>query len=297
MGPPLMTMASIPRRWSSTCRRSAASATSRHADRSKTNLAVYTVSKQSRQGSRSGRAANRRCIYNAQLHPCQYQRNHHDDRRTNLRLHPPGLEMTRTGKDYLTRVRDGRTIFLDGQLVEDPVDHPAFRNAMRTIAGLYDFMADAEHQELMTFESPSSGDRVGRFWQLPKSYEELVQRREAIAAWAELTYGFLGRSPDHVASSLSGMVMGIELFEDHSPQRARALLDYFEYARDKDLFVATVIANPRAYYQGRQDAGHKRGYCRRASDYDGAAAPGRRREIRLHGGRPNGHQRVENPAP
>ena len=154
--------------------------------------------------------------------------------------------MTRTGKDYLTRVRDGRTIFLDSQLVEDPVDHPAFRNAMRTIAGLYDFMADAEHQELMTFESPSSGDRVGRFWQLPKSYEELVQRREAIAAWAELTYGFLGRSPDHVASSLSGMVMGIELFEDHSPQRARALLDYFEYARDKDLFVATVIANPRA---------------------------------------------------
>ena len=154
--------------------------------------------------------------------------------------------MPRTGKDYLNRVRDGRVIFLDGQLIENPVDHPAFRNAMRTITGLYDFMAEAKNQELMTFESPSSGGRVGRFWQLPESYEELVRRREAITAWAELTYGFLGRSPDHVASCLSGMVMGIEVFEDHSPQRARALLDYFEYVRDQDLFVTYVIANPRA---------------------------------------------------
>ena len=154
--------------------------------------------------------------------------------------------MTRTGEDYLNRVRDGRTIFLDGQLIEDPVDHPAFRNATRTIAGLYDFMADPKNRELMTFQSASSGGRVGRFWQLPESYETLVRRRKAITAWAELTYGFLGRSPDHVASCLSGMVMGIELFEEHSPRRARALLDYFEYVRDQDLFVTYVIANPRA---------------------------------------------------
>ena len=154
--------------------------------------------------------------------------------------------MTRTGKDYLDRVRDGRTVFLDGQLIKNVVDHPAFRNAVNTVARMYDFQAAPENSELMTFESPTSGDRVNRCWQLPKSYDELVQRREAIAAWAELTYGYLGRSPDHVGSGLSGMVMGIEVFENHSPQRARALLDYFQYVRDNDLFVTYVIANPRA---------------------------------------------------
>lgn len=61
---------------------------------------------------------------------------------------------------------------------------------------------------MQTFVSPSSGDRVNRCWQLPGSYAELVQRREALTAWAELTYGFMGRSPDHVASCLSGMVIG-----------------------------------------------------------------------------------------
>ena len=154
--------------------------------------------------------------------------------------------MTRTGNDYLNRVRDGRTIFLDGQLVENVADHPAFRNAINTVACMYDFQAAPENSELMTFESPTSGSPVNRCWQLPKSYQELVQRREAIAAWAELTHGYLGRSPDHVGSSLGGMVMGIEVFEEHSPQRARALLDYFQYVRDNDLFVTYVIANPRA---------------------------------------------------
>lgn len=154
--------------------------------------------------------------------------------------------MARTGQDYLHSIRDGRVIYLDGQLIEESVDHPAFRNAARTIAGLYDFQSDPGNGDLMTFQSPSSGDAVNRFWHLPKSYEELVKRREAITAWAELTYGFLGRSPDHVGSCLAGMVMGIDVFEDHSPQRARALLDYYEYVRDRDLFVTYVIANPRA---------------------------------------------------
>jgi len=154
--------------------------------------------------------------------------------------------MPRTGQDYLNGIRDGRVIYLDGQLIEESVDHPAFRNAARTIAGLYDFQSASGNEDLMTFQSPTSGGSVNRFWQLPKSYEELVKRRESITAWAELTYGFLGRSPDHVGSCLAGMVMGIDVFEAHSPHRARALLEYYEYVRDRDLFVTYVIANPRA---------------------------------------------------
>ena len=73
-----------------------------------------------------------------------------------------------------------------------------------------------------------------------------MRRREAITAWAELTYGFLGRSPDHVGSCLGGMVMGIDLFRSRSEERAKALLDYYAYARDRDLFLTYVIANPRA---------------------------------------------------
>ena len=59
--------------------------------------------------------------------------------------------MPRTGQDYLHSIRDGRVIYLDGQLIEESVDHPAFRNAARTIAGLYDFQSAPGNGDLMTF--------------------------------------------------------------------------------------------------------------------------------------------------
>ena len=152
----------------------------------------------------------------------------------------------KTGVDHIKSLRDGRTVYLHGQAIRDVVEHPAYCNAIRSVAHLYDFQAEPAQHERMTFVSPSSGERISRCWQLPRSYQELVQRRQALTAWAELTYGFMGRSPDHVASCLAGMVMGLEVFERHGKERAAALLDYFAYARDHDLFVTYVIVNPQA---------------------------------------------------
>ena len=153
--------------------------------------------------------------------------------------------MTKTGQNHLDSLRDGRSVFLDGKLVGDVVDHPAYRNAIRSTAKLYDFQAAPENEELMTFVSPT-GARVNRSWHLPESYDELVQRRKAIEAWAEQTNGFLGRSPDHVASSLCGMMMRPDLFEAHGEKRAKAFADYFAYVRDNDQFVTYVVVGPQA---------------------------------------------------
>ena len=155
--------------------------------------------------------------------------------------------MTRTGQEYLDSLRDGRQVFLEGESISDVVDHPAYRNAVRTAAGLYDFQSAPENLDLMTFESPTSGERVNRSWQLPKTYDELVVRRRAMEAWAECTYGYMGRSPDHVASSLAGMMMRLDLFRAHGEERADAFADYFKYVRDNDLFVTYVITNPQGW--------------------------------------------------
>src|SRR5262249_49831485 len=98
----------------------------------------------------------------------------------------------------------------------------------------------------MTFASPDTERRVNRCWQLPESYAELADRRRALETWAELHFGFMGRSPDHVASCISGMFMGIELFEAYDKKRAAALRDYYRFARDNDLFLTYVIINPQA---------------------------------------------------
>ena len=154
--------------------------------------------------------------------------------------------MPKNGTEHRLSLQDGRAVFLDGDRVRDVTSHPAYRNSVATACALYDFQATAQNRELMTFESPTSGTRVNRCWQLPATYRDLVDRREAIAAWAALTGGWLGRSPDHVASCMAGQVMGVHHFRAHGEARARALLDYFEWARDNDVYMTYVIINPQA---------------------------------------------------
>jgi 4-hydroxyphenylacetate 3-monooxygenase len=152
----------------------------------------------------------------------------------------------KTGADHIKSLRDGRTVYIDGKLVDDVTTHPAFRNAVQSAAMLYDFQARPENIELMTFEPNGSNRRVNRAWQMPRNHAEMVQRRKALQAWAELSWGFLGRSPDHLASALVGQRMGIDVFRRHGEARAKALENYFEEASRNDYFLTYVIINPQA---------------------------------------------------
>lgn len=154
--------------------------------------------------------------------------------------------MTKSGIDHLRSLQDDREVYLHGERVGDVTVHPAFRNAVHSAARLYDFQSAPENLDQMTFVSPDTGERVSKCWQLPTNHEELLARRHALTVWAEQHFGFLGRSPDHVASGLCGMIMGVEVFEAYDPARAGALRDYYKFARDNDLYLSYVIINPQA---------------------------------------------------
>jgi 4-hydroxyphenylacetate 3-monooxygenase len=153
---------------------------------------------------------------------------------------------SKTGAEHIGSLKDGRTVYIDGSLVDDVTVHPAYRNAVASTGRLYDFQSHPENLELMTFVPEGCDRRVNRAWQMPRSYEELVQRRNALQAWARLSYGFMGRSPDHVASTLIGQRMGLDVFARHGAARAKALADYVDYATRNDLFLTYVIINPQA---------------------------------------------------
>lgn len=154
-------------------------------------------------------------------------------------------KFVKDGAAHIQSLRDGRSVFIDGELVSDVSEHPAFRNAVQSVGALYDFQAREQNQALMTFEV-EGGKRANRAWQAPRNYEELVARRKALVTWAELHNGFMGRSPDHVASALVGQCMGIQALEKYDVKRAQALADYVRYAANNDLYVTYVIINPQA---------------------------------------------------
>ncbi len=156
------------------------------------------------------------------------------------------MSICKTGAEHIQSLRDGRAVYLDGERVADVTTHPAFRNAVRSAAALYDFQARPENLELMTFVADGANRRINRAWQMPRNYEEMLLRRKAMQAWAGVSFGFMGRSPDHVASSFVGQRMGIEVFRRHGEARAKALAGYFDYISRNDLFLTYVIVNPQA---------------------------------------------------
>jgi hypothetical protein len=230
----------------------------------------------------------------------------------------------KTGAEHLRSLRDGRAVYIDGERVEDVTAHPAFRNACAAAASLYDYQARPENLDRMTFaaEGAETGGyrRMNRAWQKPRTYEELVARRRALVEWAELSCGFLGRAPDHVASALVGQVLGIEVFRRHGEARAKALLDYFDYVSRNDLYLSYVIINPQAdrskgvgraaarprraprrrgqrrYHRARrQDARHRHDSGERAAGRQSTAATAGRRRPRHIVRRPGGDPGPEDP--
>ena len=68
-------------------------------------------------------------------------------------------------------------------------------------------------------------------------------------------YGFMGSSPDHSRPRWSANAWDWT-FSKRGGDRATALIDYFDYASNNDLFLTYVIINPqanRAKAWGEQD--------------------------------------------
>ena len=119
-----------------------------------------------------------------------------------------------TGEEYLESLKDGREVWLHGEKVEDVTEHRAFRNSARTTARLYDSLHDPELQPTLTAATDTGSIGLTHpFFRTPRSKEDLKADRDAIAGWARMTYGWMGRSPDYKAAFFGTLGANAELYE------------------------------------------------------------------------------------
>jgi 4-hydroxyphenylacetate 3-monooxygenase len=151
----------------------------------------------------------------------------------------------RTGADYLRSLRDGRQVFVDGELVKDVTEHHAFRQAARSLAHLFDIAADPAMRERMTFPSPKTGAPVLRAYQIPRTHADLKARRLFSEAWAEATFGLMGRTLDHVAGFFCGYAAVPSVFAAGGQQFADNVVAFYEKMRDNHLYASYAIVPPQ----------------------------------------------------
>jgi 4-hydroxyphenylacetate 3-monooxygenase len=146
-----------------------------------------------------------------------------------------------TGDEYLASLRDGREIWIYGERVKDVTTHPAFRNTVRMIARLYDALHDPAHKDSLTTETDTgSGGYTHKFYRATRTMEELVGARDAIAAWARLSYGWIGRSPDYKAAFLATLGANSAFYTPYHENAQR----WYKRVQEEVSFVNHAIVNP-----------------------------------------------------
>jgi 4-hydroxyphenylacetate 3-monooxygenase len=151
----------------------------------------------------------------------------------------------RTGAEYLNSLNDGRQVFVGGERIDNVVAHPAFREAARSVANLYDIAAAPENRDLMTFPSPKTALPVLRAYQIPKVHADLAARRLFSEKWAEATFGLMGRTPDHVAGFFCGYAAAPAVFAAGGRTYADNVVAFYEAMRDNHLYVSYAIVPPQ----------------------------------------------------
>ncbi|MBS0421048.1 MAG: hypothetical protein JSR66_25285 [Proteobacteria bacterium] len=160
--------------------------------------------------------------------------------------------MLRSGREYLESIRDGRTIYVGSERIHDVTTHPLFENCARTYAALFDLKADPANRDTLTYEA--EGERFSAYYLRPRHKEDLRKRNLAHKRIAEFCLGVMGRTPDAVAGSITGLAMNPGYLAGQSGGHADNVLSIYEHMRRNDVFSTYAIVPPQGarnkdYYQ------------------------------------------------
>ena len=150
----------------------------------------------------------------------------------------------RNGADYIASLRDGRSVWIDGERIKDVTVDSRFRGAVQSVSDLYDMQCDPALSEKMTFISPTSGARVGMSFIQPRSADDLRRRREMMKTWMDAVGGMMGRTPDFLNVMVSAHASAHELFAVGGEKFGQNIVNYHEFIRENDLALTHSLVSP-----------------------------------------------------
>jgi 4-hydroxyphenylacetate 3-monooxygenase len=151
----------------------------------------------------------------------------------------------RTGKQFLDGLHgDAREIWLNGEKITHPLDHPQLAAAARTMAAVFDLQH--ERADEMLVPSPDDGRLVNATHIIPRSKQDLERRRRAIELTASLTAGMMGRTPDYLNVTFACFAGRADVWARRGNEQGAAnIVAYHKLMRDRDLSTTHSIMNPQ----------------------------------------------------
>ena len=153
------------------------------------------------------------------------------------------LSRPQTGAEYLESLRDGREVYIYGERVKDVTDpsgvpqHRAhdrapLRRAARRRTHRSKILAADRHRQRRHHARLLQGaeDRS----------RTCSPGRDAIAEWARLTYGWMGRSPDYKAAFLATLGANADFYAPYQENARR----WYKFSQERVPFINHAIIHP-----------------------------------------------------
>jgi 4-hydroxybutyryl-CoA dehydratase/vinylacetyl-CoA-Delta-isomerase len=151
------------------------------------------------------------------------------------------VAMIRSGKEYIDSLRGrGLEVWLFGERVEEPVDHPMIRPSINAVAATYDLAA--ANPELATAVSPFTGERINRFLHIAGSREDVVMQNKMQRRLGQLTGTCFQRCVGMDAlNSLHSVTFEID--EAHGTPYHRRFLDFVAFAQSRGYVIGGAMTD------------------------------------------------------
>ena len=149
----------------------------------------------------------------------------------------------RTGKEYIDSLRGRKLkIFLFGEEIKDPVEHPIIRPSINAVAETYDLAVREE--ELASAQSSISGKRVNRFLHIAESAQDLVFQNKMQRKMGQNTGTCFQRCVGMDAiNSLHSTTYEID--EKHGTKYHKRLLDFIKMMQNENFVIGGAMTDPK----------------------------------------------------
>jgi 4-hydroxybutyryl-CoA dehydratase/vinylacetyl-CoA-Delta-isomerase len=148
-----------------------------------------------------------------------------------------------TGDDYLRSVRDrGTTVYLFGERIEEPADHPIIKPSINALKATYDLAID--EPEVATAYSPLIDATVNRFLHIVEGPDDLQAKHAMQRRLGQLTGTCFQRCTGlDVISVMHSITFDID--EHYGTEYHARYLDFLREAQRHNVLIAAGMTDPK----------------------------------------------------
>ncbi len=145
-------------------------------------------------------------------------------------------------EDSLRRLK--LVMYLFGERIQSPVDHPIIRPSMQAVGLTYDLAHQPKYEALMTATSHLSGRRINRFTHIHQSAEDLVKKSKMGRLLGRLTGCCFQRCVGMDALNALSIVT-YDVDRQRGTHYHDRFLEYLAYVQDNDLTCDGAMTDPK----------------------------------------------------